>query len=200
MALNDVLRVTATFTGVQTQVYQWVWHYLLLTSASIGYTALADAIEVMLTAAWADISDDIDNGVSGSTLAVAKWNSSAMQFDTRKTNDISALAGASVAEGFPSNVAPYVTFFTALARSRGKKFIFGPSEAIANNGLIIAAFLADLATFAAEFDNDIVGGSNTIGPGNFNPTTELFTLWGQTDVGVGLFTGSQYRRLPGRGE
>jgi hypothetical protein len=199
MAVNDVWKATASFTGPQGQTYQWVWHYIQTAGGAVLTTALIDAIEAMLVDAWGEIEDFVSTLVVGDTLDLAKYDPGSGEFDTVRTNDISALAGAGAADSAPSNVAPFVTFFTAVGRSRGKKFLFGILESALTNGQISVGLLAAMALFGAFFNNDVAQGANDFSPGNFNLAEELFRTWLSTELGVGIFSGSQYRRLPGRG-
>ena len=199
MAVNDIFKATASFTGPQGQTFQWVWHYIQTAGASILSQVLIDAIEAMLADAWAEIEDSVTTLVVGDTLDLAVYDSGAGEFNTIKTNDISALAGTGAADSSPANCAPFVTFFTSVGRSRGKKFLFGILEAALTNGQISAGLLVAAALFGAFFNNSVTQGSNTFAPGNFNLPTETFRQWNPTELGVGIFSGSQYRRLPGRG-
>lgn len=199
MAINDVYRSVATFTLIDAQVAQWVWHYIQTGVGAPNHATLNNQIETNLTAAFADIDNHIDNSVIGNTLELLLWDSVLNQFDGVASNDISAIVGLSGTDSLPQNVAPFVGFHTALPRSRGKKFIFGWAEAAQSDGQVSALPLADLATFAAAFDNTVTAVGITFNPGNFNLPTEVFRQWTQLTVSVGLFTGSQYRRLPGRG-
>lgn len=199
MALNDVFRLTASFSGPQGQLWQWVWHMRQDTAQTLSPTQLIDEVESNLALAWADIASHVTSTVLGDTLQLAAWDDIAKQFDTIRTNDISSLQGSALTEYFPGNVAPYCTFPTNLGRSIGKKFLFGIVEAAVTNGALGAGLLADIALFAAQFNNVLTAGLNDFSPGNFNLASEIFRQWSETEVGVGIFTGSQYRRLPGRG-
>lgn len=199
MALNDIFRATASFTGSQGQTWQWVWHYQQITEFATNPTAMAQAVNTMLGTAWQNVETNIKTNVIGDTLQWAEYVAADDQFDTKRTLDISHLFGASNDGGFPANVAPYVTFPTNVGRSTGKKFLFGITEFAVENGQCVVTLLADLALYAAAFNNVLTAGNNMIAPGNFNQEQGLFRQWSETEVGVGLFTGSQYRRLPGRG-
>lgn len=199
MAIGDITRMTATFQGLNGQIYQWVWHYSQATGGAISFSALATAAKAQLAASWAEIEDFISTGVVGDTLLVAYLNPITLEFDGRATIDISEIAGVGAADGFPSNVSPYVTFFTAVARSIGKKFLFGVLESAVANGALLPGLVAAMALFLATFDNTVTEGSNTWKPGNYRFSDNSFRGWTQTSGGVGAFSGSQYRRLPGRG-
>lgn len=199
MSINDVYRSVATFTGRDAQVLQWVWHYVQTLTGLPSDSLLNTAIATNLTTAWLTVDQHVDDQVVGNNLELLKWDSVLNQFNGVASNDISALVGTSAVEAMPMNVAPYVTFFTALPRSRGKKFFFGVDEATVANGLLSAAFLTSIALFAAQFDATILEGAITFNPGNFNVPTEVFRQWTQATTGLGIFSGSQYRRLPGRG-
>jgi len=199
MAIGDILRVTATFTGPQAQILQWVWHYILTDDSSYDGTGAAAGIIEMLDAAWAEIDQLVDASTAGDTLDIALWDSTANEFNGIGTGDISHLVGTAVNQGSPGNVAPYVTFPTALPKSRGKKFLFTTDKEAGSDGALSGTTIAAMASFAAIFNNQVELGLAVARPGNFNLPTEVFRQWLTTSVGVGAFSGSQYRRLPGRG-
>ncbi len=199
MATNDIYRCVATWTGSLGQVFQWVWHYHQITAGTPDDSLLAAAIAANLALAWADIDNEVVDTVLGDQLEILLWDGVLNEFNGVGTADISALDGLSIADEFPSNVAPYVTFHTSKPKSRGKKFLFGIDEGAVDDGAPIAGMVVIMATFAAKFDAPITEGVIAFRPGNFNVLTETFLEWDQTTIGIGAFTGSQYRRLPGRG-
>lgn len=199
MAVNDVYRVTANFQGWDGQLLQWVWHYIQTEAGTAATTAILNTIRTVLEAVWADLDAWINSQVIGQTLDLATFDPMLGQWNTVDNVTIAHLVGGTLNPGASFNVAPYVTFFTDLARSRGKKFIFGVTENGLTSGAVEALLLADLATAAAAWVQDIIPNQITMAPGNFNTTTQAFHQWDKATVGVGSYTGSQYRRLPGRG-
>ncbi len=199
MAINDVFRSVATFLGPELQTVQWVWHYRQATGGVSDHAALNVQIEITLAAAFDDVKAHIIDNMVGNTLELLLFDPVLNEFNGVDSMSISSIVGTSIDDGYPMNVSPFVTFHTALPKSRGKKFLFGFDEDSAKDGALTVAALADLATFAARFDFRPIEGVNTYNPGNFDPITEVFRDWTGLTVGVGLFTGSQYRRLPGRG-
>jgi hypothetical protein len=199
MAIGDVARVVATFTGTDTQLVQWVWHYVVTAGGTQVWDAIADAIVAQLATAFDEIDLMVENGYTGNTLEVLLYDSGANEFNGVALKDISTIDGGADADALPANVAPYVTFFTDIPKSRGKKFIFGWIETQIADGVVSAAGLAALALFAAHFNNVVTDGSSSLAPGNFNAELQRFLTWSASEIGVGVFSGSQYRRLPGRG-
>lgn len=199
MAIGDIVRVEAKFTGPQGQTWMWVWHYVVETAAAFLWGQILTAVTTALGSAWAEIATWIDSSVEGDSVNLLLWDSVNEEFNGVINGTISTLVGTSSAEGSPGNVAPYVTFFTSLPKSRGKKFFFGVSEAVANDGVVQSGPAGDFADFGNTLNDPVIGGGNTLTPGNFRPSSQLFFRWNNTTVGVGAFTGSQYRRLPGRG-
>ncbi len=197
--VGDIFRVIATFAGIQSSLRQWVWHYRQQTGGSIDEAAFVVAIIDMLTDAWDNLAAHIVDHVTGVDLQIQLWDPVEEEFNTVETGDITALVGDSTSAGAPGNAAPFVTFPTNVGRSTGKKFLFDVLAANVGDGLCTAALLADMALYAANFNDTIIEGGNTFRPTNFTPATGANRLWLQTTVGVGLVSGSQYRRLLGRG-
>lgn len=199
MAIDDIYRVTANFTGYNAQLINWVWHYKQVDVGSPPVNTILSNIVTALTTNWDDIKSFLVPEVDGDTCDLALWDAALNRFDTIATQDISALTGTAAADGLPLNSSPYVTFFTDIGRSRGKKKIFGVAETAVTRGALDVGILAALALFAAGFDDDVSAAGVIYRPGNFNRVTETFIEWDQATVGVGAFAGSQYSRLPGRG-
>jgi hypothetical protein len=172
---------------------------VVTAGGSQDWDALADAVVAMLGSAFDEIDLMVENGYVGNTLEVLLHDSGADEFNGVAIKDISAIVGGADADAFPANVAPYVTFFTDIPKSRGKKFIFGWIETQLADGVVSAAGLAALALFGAIFNNTVTDGSSTLAPGNFNAELVRFLTWSASEIGIGAFSGSQYRRLPGRG-
>lgn len=199
MALDDVFRLTAQFNMPEGTIQQLVWHYIQTTVGAASNQAFLDAVETMLTAAWADIEDSIADTVVGDTLALALYDPVGGEFGTRLTNDISALVGTNaVHDMLPHQDAAVVLFYTQVAKSIGKKFISGLVEDIQADSVIDAGIIVDLLLFAAEMQDDLVGGPNTYSPGNFNLLAAIFRPWSDT-VGVNVLLGSMDSRRPGIG-
>lgn len=199
MSINDVFRATATFTVPNATIAQWVWYYLQATTGVLDKVLLANIIEAGLDVAFNGIKADIGVNVAGATLELAQKLVGETQFNTIQTNDITSIVGTNGGDVLPQNAAPYVTFFTDIAKSRGKKFIFGTVEGMQADTSITAAFLAKMAQFGADFDVQHVVTGITYVPGNYNRPTDTFRAWDGVNIGVGIFCGSQYKRLPGRG-
>jgi hypothetical protein len=199
MAQGDIFRVTANFSGPQGQLRQWVWHYIQESAGSPSLADVIDAVITILAAVWALIDAYIDTDSVGETLELALWDAGLQQFDTVIVDDIDTLVGDGDDLGSPGNVAPYITFFTSLARSRGKKFLFDIGRVNQVDGLLDGAMLANMILAGDQWNNAFNIDGVVFRPGNFNRPTEDFRSWQTNAVGVGAFTGSQYRRLPGRG-
>ena len=199
MALNDVIRITATFLGIASNVRQLVWHYRQTLGSDPDYDLLVDDIESVFETNWADIEGYVNSAVTGVDLALATYDAVSGAFDTIRTADISDIGGLGNGDTMPGNVTPYVTFPTNVGRSTGKKFLFDVVETHITNSIPSAAFLADMALFAAGYNDSVTDGSTTWRPCNLNAATGVSRLWRQDVVGVGAIAGSQYRRILGIG-
>lgn len=198
MAVGDRFRVTATFLMPESTIAQWVWHYIQEQSGDPDEQILLDAIETVLTAAWTEIAGDVAPVVQGDTLELAKFDAVTNKFNTTLTNDISALVGTAVDEMLPHQEAAVVKFFTPIAKSLGKKFIFGLTEAQQEDSILIASAIAALILFADEFRVRVTPQGIQFAPGNFDPVLDTFRKWTNT-VSVNAILGTQDRRRPGIG-
>lgn len=199
MALDDIYRVTANYESGGGDLRQWVWHY---TQQDAGVTDIADliaAIIVILQAIWDFLKSDIDSGTSGVTLDLAVRDPITGLFDTIGSGDITTMVGTALANATAGNVSPYCTMYTAKARSRGKKFMFDVEGTSVTDSVVAGALIANLLLAAAEWNNIITVNGIRYRPCNYNALKDEVNLWNPTPVGAGLFSGSQYRRLPGRG-
>ncbi|MCK5566180.1 MAG: hypothetical protein KAJ07_13130 [Planctomycetes bacterium] len=197
--LNDVIRLTATFKKDATDLAQWVWHAKHTSGADVSNAQLILDIIATLGIAWLNIDQAIDTGFAGTILELALWDAVEQRFDTVATSDISALVGTSgETQMLPHANTGVVTFFTNLARSRGKKQIFGLMEGAQQASVLIGSVVTQLALFAADFDDAVTSGAATVKPGNFNRLTGIFREWNGT-VQANVLMGSQDRRKPGVG-
>lgn len=198
MAVGDRYRVTATFTMPESTIAQWVWHYIQEQAGDPDEQILLDAIETVLTAAFAEIDQAVSPKVQGDTLELALFDQLTGKFNTTLTNDISALVGTSVDEMLPHQEAAVVKFFTPIAKSLGKKFIFGLTENQQEDSILIASAITALILFADEFRIRVTPQGISFAAGNFDPVLDTFRKWTNT-VSINAILGTQDRRRPGIG-
>jgi hypothetical protein len=197
--VGDIFRAVASYSGVDNQLRQWVWHYIQAIGGATDNDLLAAAILAILDLAWADIEDHIHTSVIGTDLQLLKWDAGAGEYNGVAIEDLSHQVGLGAADVMPGNVSPYVIFPTSLPRSTGKKKLFDVVEAQVTEGAIAAGLLADMGAFALHMNNIAVESGNSYRAGNHNPDKPWFQQWSLTTVGVGVFSGSEYQRLVGRG-
>lgn len=197
--IGDIYRVVTTFTGDQGQAWQWVWHLYQLTGTGDTPDDLLDEIVSSFDAAWEAIDQDVASDVTGDSFELLLWDAVAKEF-----NGVASAAnpydGSNLtSENFPANVAPYVTMPTNRARNKAKKFLFGITVSNVIDGALTAGFVAAVSAFADAFTDAVNTSNAQYRLTTFNPVTEDFHLVKLVDWVVGAFSGSQYRRLPGRG-
>lgn len=199
MALQDKIRITASFSGVGGELRQFVWHYIQAVAGDPGWTDVLSGIVTILASAWAEVAGQVSDQVAGTECALALWDDGLGEWNTVATESIASIVGTSALDAFPGNVACYVTFFTQKARSRGKKFLFDLAENTVDFGLVDTGLIVDLAGFGGVLNNNAVVGGVVYTPGNFNTLKDEFNTWSNVEIGTSIFSGSQYRRLIGRG-
>ena len=199
MSAGDIYKATATFVMPEATIAQWVWHYIQEVGDDVDLQVLADNIRSNVGQAMNEIEDHIIDTVVGDTLELALYDPVLGQFDTVAVSDLSGADGENaVDEMLPHQDAGVVKFFTEVARSIGKKFIFGLVETTQSGSIFIGAVVTAMAAFAAIFDADIAAGGELFRPGNFDVLLEVFRGWNGT-VEANAVTGSQRRRRPGIG-
>lgn len=198
--IGDVIRITASFLSSTDELRQWVYHYVQTVGGTSVYLDLLTAVLDRLQTAWFLIDQTVELNTQGSTIALALYDSVLNQWDTLATLPSTGLVGTTLSTEAPGNVAPYVTFFTNIGRSSGHKKFFDNAENLFDGDVLVAGFITDLAAFAAVLDNALTESGNTWKPGNFTQATQTFTQWLGSSIGVGAVTGSEYRRLTGRGK
>jgi len=198
MALNDIVRVTAQFSDEDSNVFQWVWHYLQIAGGVVDWEDVLDAILVLLATAWDDIDQMVSSSIGGDTLELALWDGTNQQFDTVANVVATSLVGSAADERANYQDAPVVKFFTEVGRSIGKKFLFGVTDASITSQVVTAAQVTNMAFFASDLNDNVTDGGATFSPGNFNVPTETFREWTGV-VEANALVGTQDRRRVGIG-
>lgn len=203
LASGDVLRIVLSIDEPETVLANLVWHYLV-TSGSGGdeATALA-AIDTMLQSAFGNINGDIFSLVTSSDLDMLKRDVPNHRWDGVASQASTAVNGLSGSHLLPHGTGPLVKFFTETGRRQGRKYIPGYTEASQAGSVMDAAHVTRLISFAQVFNDDIIAGPVTLGPGNYNTDAlsvlyETFAEWSNTSS-ISTIASYQRRRKPGVG-
>lgn len=102
------------------------------------------------------------------------------------------------ADAFPNQIAPVITAGTDRPKSRGRKFIPGCVETIADGSDLIASAITDFTNFAVEYaDKILIATGNNMVPGVLRTGVQEFLPF--TFALVNSVVGTQRRRKPGVG-
>lgn len=199
MATDDIFRVTFQWTQPTLDVAQLVFHYRQTTPGTIDpATALADLGTAFLVG-WDLLSDRVGIGVEGDQRSIALYDPVAEEFNTIGSLVMGAAfdgVGTGAIGGFQEAIC--IKFFTEVAKSIGKKFLFGLlrdqiTTDVVETGAVAEALAAGLI-WAQPVETDGI----TLVPGNWVRATGGFRDW-TGDVSVKLASSSQDSRRSGFG-
>ena len=199
MAQDDIYRVTLQWLQPTLDVAQLVFHYRQVTAGDPTIAAIQAAIAANFLVGWALIDDRIDGEVTGDFMQLALYDPGADEFNTVNTTPLGAafdgaLAGAQ--GGFQQAVC--VKFLTNVAKSIGKKFLFGFGRDNFADDVVVVAGVAECLAAGIIWAADVVASGVTFRPGNWVRATGGFRDW-TGDVLVQLNESSQDGRRTGFG-
>jgi len=193
--VGDVVRITAKMEQGGDDV-QNVFHIQHNGSSSVAdSTFLADAIS------WLDGAYDYINDYQGDALSyesVEAYNVTQGAPIGEDVWDTLTSGDDSTAQESPKQVAALVRFPTATARSQGRKFIGGLTEAdLDNGGVLTSAFTTALGQWALDIIACFASDSQDFNLGNWNPTLSRFAA--VTGAIINTYNAIQRRRAAGVG-
>lgn len=199
MALNDIIRVTYQWLQPTLDVAQLVFHYQQVTAGDPDWADVLADIGTAFLVGWALIDDRVDSDVVGDIRQLALYDAGTNEFNTiAQLNSGSSFDGAYVAPqgGFQQSVC--IKFPTALARSLGKKFLFGIGRDQYQDDTLIVGLAADALAAGLIWAQPVAATDATFQPGNWVRATGGFRPWTGTAT-VLLNESSQDRRRQGFG-
>lgn len=202
-AVNDILRATLKGTIAATDVWNMVFHYIVITGSETNYGTIATAIDTAIDTAFNALEAHISTAVLATGLDLFEWDFTDNEFDGKAGVVSTALNGLAVADRTPNGLSMVLRFQTEELRRQGRKFIPGITEVDLSQNTVNAATLATLVTAMNLLNNDIVAGGATLRPCTFNdtPLSPRFETSSKfTDTAfANTLIGYQRRRQPGSG-
>lgn len=200
VALDEVVRTSVNFTLANGVQYQNVWHH-----RKIGLTTVDDASVVTALSSWQDGLYDtlqlrVKIGITPQLCFVDKvaFVGGKWVITENLGTFTNTFVGAGANDPLPNQVSAFVVYKTIRPKTVGRKFLFPFTEADNDAGIIPAALLADLVTFAADGLADVfLGPLDDLEPGVVRVGVDAFYNF-TVAVVTNLF-GSQRRRRPGYG-
>lgn len=157
---GQVLKVVVTVTAPQTVIMQNVYYWLVgdVSGEGIPDADILVRLDSKLTAMYGVIDSDMTNlaTVVDATVQVVQWDVDHWEvFQDVGIVDIS-LPGGSPTDMTVHGAAGLVTAQTPAPKTRARKFLGCISEGLTTDGLWVPAFVLDLASFAAQWLDDVV--------------------------------------------
>lgn len=201
--VGDVVRIVAEWDIPNGAVAQLVYHYLAASGTTATDVQVGTAAEGRLDAAWDQIAGIISQEVDGSTVETYLWDFVLNRWDGIDTRPLIGADGTSVGDMMAHGCAALIKIFTAAARRQGRKYVPGIEEGSVFNGVISGGAIGNLASFAAEMDDDLIAGGVTLEFGTFNsdPASPLFETFSSAigTIQAENIIAYQRRRRPGTG-
>lgn len=204
MAINDGDIIKAVWEQVLNDgtIAQNVFHFIANLSEEVpsttALTILAPAIDAMYQNVQAIV--DANCVVNPMVLHKVAWNATEQAWETIEYigQYLGSFAATGTGDAFPNQIAPTVTGDTNRPQSRGRKFLAGMVESVADGSDLTAAAISAISDWAADYIADVqVGQSGVFSPGVVRAAVNEFLAF--TVANVNSIVGTQRRRKPGVG-
>jgi hypothetical protein len=151
VALDEVVRTSVNFTLANGVQYQNVWHH-----RKIGATTVSDSAVVTAISSWQDSLYDglqirVKAGITPQLSFVDKvaFVDGKWQVTENLGTFTNTFVGTGANDPLPNQVSAFIVYKTIRPKTVGRKFLFPFTEADNDGGIIPAALLGNLTTFAA---------------------------------------------------
>lgn len=200
ISTGDVVKLVVEAVLNDGSIVQNVFYFLAsLTSPEPDASALA-ALEVWVETAYTNLLTHITNDVVFSDIVadIIEWSGTKWETVYHIGIEDVDLAPTAVDDQLPNQVSPFVTFNTLRPKSKGRKFLYGFSEAQTSASYVIAGTLANMVLYAADcMENIVFAPLNTLTPGVIRKGFDVFLPF--QSATVTNVVGTQRRRRPGVG-
>lgn len=202
-SVDDILRYTLSGAIDAQDLFNLVFHYIVITGTETDYDAINVAISAALATALGGMESAISSEVVSDTADLFQWDFVDNEFDGKASGVTSALIGTSVSASAPNGICAVMRFATEELRRQARKFIPGMINSNVANDALQSPILSPAIVSAALLNDDIIVGGATIRPCTFNstplsPRFETASKFSQASF-VNALCGYQRRRQPGAG-
>ena len=192
---GDIVRVTAKLDMSTDDIIN-VYHLKHAGSGDVTQAAFLAVVDNWLDTAYGIFDQYLSNAVDFVSIDC---------FNVTQDEPIGSVSwptmtsgGDSTADAYAKQVAPLVRFPTATARSQGRKFLGGFTEAqIGGGGTLSATLQSALASFGAQILAGFTASGEDFIPGNWNQVLGRFAPW--LSAVVNIVAATQRRRRIGVG-
>ena len=199
LVLDNIYRVTLTFNTPDLSLAQNVFHYkVTIPDATVTPLQILGAIQAQLVLGFSSTAYAVSDQVSGSLIELAILDPLLGTFTGIASLPAAGFDGTNISDALPNGVAVLLKFFTAAARSQGRKYLVGFTENWLINNVVIPGLVPDLLGQLIIWAAAVVVGVGEVQPGDFSVNTNDTTPWSGGGV-VGLISAYQRRRKPGVG-
>lgn len=191
LSVDDVVEVIQTWDCPLASVAQNVWHLVMKSGAGADSDDVLAAILTQQQVGHALIEDSINDEFEAVLLEMRQWDFVNHRFDGIGSLAMTSMAGISAVDYSPHQVAALGRIMTETARRQGRTFVPGIPDNKIVDGVLTAAFEADLVTYLQTFDTDISVTGGLFGWCTFNvapasPVYETVSLAIQTVIANSL--------------
>lgn len=201
---GDVVRVSARFKTTVAGDIVNVWRWRNEGASAVADTDFITACKAKLSAAWANIAQDISNTLDPFDIRfdIVGYIGGKEVVTTALGTDSWILSTPPQGTGdmLPPMDAAIVNFRTAQPGSYGRKYIGGIIEGVASNGDVVASGVGRLTSFASELLTAIAAGGQTFALGTISEKVGFAgNFIGFTAAVINSLIGTQRRRRKNRG-
>lgn len=153
--IGDIVQIVQTWDTPLVSVAQNVWHMIMGTGAGADSDDLLADILTQQQVAFAEVEDGISDEFEVVLFEARVWDFTNHRFDGVGALAATLMAGLSVSDYLPHQVAALGRIITNSARRQGRTYLPGMTDSKVVDGILTPAFEADFAAYLAFFDTDI---------------------------------------------
>jgi len=179
-------------------VFYWIANFLSSESNSAVVSAVVDYMEDI----YNDVSTYLSDGfsINLSKVHTITWDSDVEKWVTTLLlgTGLPSVTHTNTDDPFPNQIAPVLVANTNRPGTRGRKFLMGMVETMADGGDLVTGAVTAMGNALSDYIADeTVSGSNVLSPGVPRSDANAFKEF--TDGEVNSIVGTQRRRKPGVG-
>jgi hypothetical protein len=183
-------------------IAQNVFHFVADFLSEESNSAVTNAVIGYIEDIYGAIATYLSDGFTVNLSKVSKitWDSDVQKWVTELLlgTGLPTITHTNTDDPFPNQIAPVLVANTNRPKTRGRKFLMGCVETMAQGGdLVTAAVTAMTNALNHYIADETVSGSNNLDPGVLREGVEEFRHF--TNGEVNSIVGTQRRRKPGVG-
>lgn len=204
MPVNDgeYLKGVCEFELEDGTIAQNVFFFVANFVSEESNTSVVSAIEAYIEDIYNSISGYLSDGftINAGPIHKMTWDDVTAKWvvEALLGNVLPTITHTDTSDPFPNQIAPVLVANTQRPKTRGRKFLMGTVEAMADGSHLESAAVTAMGTALNHYlADETVSGSNALSPGVLREGVESFKAF--TDGSVNSVVGTQRRRKPGVG-